>query len=366
MMAFNDLRPQLDRLGPDIRNAIDRVIAHGQFIMGPEIADLEAALATRIGVRHCLSVGSGTTALEIALRALGVGPGDEVITTPFTWIATANAIAMLGAVPVFVDILDDGSHLINPARVAAAVGPRTRAILPVSLFGQPAEMEMIAAAAPGIPIVEDAAQSFGATRHGRPSGALSVVGCTSFFPSKPLGCLGDGGAIFTDDDALAEAMRTIRTHGGIRRHHHTHIGTNGRMDTLQAAVLLAKLPTFDAEIGLRRTAAARYDRLLDGAAGTPHLRPGNTSVHAQYTIRLGGQRDRIADRLRAAGIPSAIYYPMPVHLQPSFAGRCRIAGGLERSEAACGSVLSLPFHPWLTEEQQEAVVGTVRQAISAG
>lgn len=355
MTAFNDLGPQIARLRQDIDRRIGQVIDHGRFIMGPEIAELETALAARTGVRHCISVASGTTAIELALRALGVGPGDEVITTPFTWIATANAIAIVGATPVFVDIRDDGSYLLDPRLVARALTTRTRAILPVGLFGQPPEVETIAAAAPGIPIIEDAAQSFGATRHGRPSCALSAVGCTSFFPSKPLGCFGDGGALFTDDDALAERVRAIRTHGGIRRHHHTVIGTNGRMDTIQAAILLAKIASFDAEIALRQAAAARYDALLGGIAGIPFVQPGNTSVHAQYTIRCGGNRDTWATRLEQAGVPTSIYYPRPVHQQPAFASICRIAGALPVSEAACSSVLSLPFHPWLQVEEQERI-----------
>lgn len=360
MSAFNDLGPQLARLRPSIQARIDRVIDHGQFIMGPEITLLEGALAARIGVRHCVSMASGTTALEIALRSLGIGPGDEVVTTPFTWIATANAIAIVGATPVFVDIRDDGSFLIDPACIAQALSPRTRAILPVGLFGQPPETDAIAAAAPGIPIIEDAAQSFGSARHGRCSGALTTIGCTSFFPSKPLGCFGDGGALFTGDDTIAERARTLRTHGGLRRHHHTEIGTNGRLDTIQAAVLLAKLETFDEEIALRRTAAARYDALLAGLVGIPALRPGNTSVHAQYTVRCGTRRDACAARLAAAGIPTAIYYPRPVHQQPAFAGRCRIAGSLANSEAACAGVLSLPFHPWLGIEEQERIRDALR------
>jgi UDP-2-acetamido-2-deoxy-ribo-hexuluronate aminotransferase len=353
MNAFNDLAPQLARLRPAIQARIDRVLDHGQYIMGPEIAELENALANRIGVRHCLSMASGTTALEIALRCLDIGPGDEVITTPFTWIATANAIAITGATPVFVDIRADGSYLIDPERIAQALSPRTRAILPVGLFGQPPETDVIAAAAPGVPIIEDAAQSFGSTRHGHSSCALTRIGCTSFFPSKPLGCFGDGGALFTDDDDLAERARAIRSHGGVRRHHHTVIGCNGRMDTIQAAILLAKLATFDEEIALRRAAATRYDALLDGLVGLPTLRSGNTSVHAQYTVDCGMQRDACAQRLATAGIPSAIYYPTPVHQQPAFAGHCRCAGSLASTEAACRSVLSLPFHPWLTVDEQE-------------
>lgn len=361
MIHFNDLAPQLARLRPRIQAAIDRVLEHGQYIMGPEIAELEAALARRVGVRHCLTVASGTTALEISLRALGIGPGDEVITTPFTWIATANAIAMLGSTPVFVDIRADNSFLIDPALIPAAISARTRAILPVGIFGQPPEIEMIAAAAPGIPIIEDAAQSFGATRHGRPSCALSIVGCTSFFPSKPLGCFGDGGALFTDDDVLAETMRAIRTHGGVKRHHHTVIGTNGRMDTLQAAIVLAKLPSFEEEIALRSSVATRYSQLLAEVAGTPFILPGNTSVHAQYTIRCGmDRRDRLADRLRTAGIPTSIYYPKPIHLQPAFTSRGRISGRLGRAEAASREVLSLPFHPWLGPLVQERIAACLR------
>ncbi len=267
---------------------------------------------------------------------------------------------MVGATPMFVDIRDDNSYLIDPDRVAAALSPRTRAILPVGLFGQMPELERLAAIAPGIPIIEDAAQSFGATRLGRASGAASTIGCTSFFPSKPLGCFGDGGALFTDDDSLAATARAIRSHGGAQRHHHTVIGTNGRMDTLQAAIVLAKLPDYDAEIALRRSAAARYDRLLADVVGTPAVLPGNTSVHAQYTVRCGARRDVIAGRLQQAGIPTAIYYPKPVHHQPAFAGRCRIGGSLAIAEAACAEVLSLPFHPWVEEGEQRRICEVVR------
>ena len=363
MIVFNDLATQQQRLRPQIDERIARVLAHGQYIMGPEIAELESALATRVGVKHCLTMASGTTALEIALRALGIGPGDEVITTPFTWIATANAIALVGATPVFVDIRPDTSYLIDPEQIPAAITPRTKAIIPVSLFGQMAELERIAELAPDIPIIEDAAQSFGASRHGRPSCGSSLIACTSFFPTKPLGCYGDGGALFTDNDDLASAARAIRTHGGERRHHHTRIGTNGRMDTLQAAIVLAKLPTFDHEIDQRRMVADRYRNLLMEVVETPTLLPGNTSVHAQYTIRPlarhANDRQSLVDLLHAAEIPTAIYYPKGCHDQPSLAG-ARISGALTNTNRATAAVLSLPFHPWITLVEQQRVTEVIR------
>ena len=368
MIAFNDLATQQERLRPQIMTAIKRVLAHGQYIMGPEVAELEAALATSVGVKHCLTVASGTMALEIALRALGIGPGDEVITTPFTWIATANAIAMVGATPVFVDIRPDTSYLIDPERIPAAITPRTKAIIPVSLFGQIADLDRIAEFAPGIPIIEDAAQSFGATRvmHGRvrQSCGASLIGCTSFFPTKPLGCYGDGGAIFTDEDSIADTVRSMRTHGGVRRHHHTHIGTNGRMDTLQAAIVLAKLASFDAEVAARQQVATRYDELLNGFCDLPHILVNNTSVHAQYTIRpLTGDsvaRAAIATRCNEAGIPTAIYYPKGCHQQPAITELARNVGSLQNTERAVQAVISLPFSPWLKQDVQAQIAEVVR------
>ena len=363
MILFNDLAAQQVRLRPQIDERIARVLAHGQYIMGPEVAELETALAARVGVKHCLTMASGTTALEIALRALGIGPGDEVITTPFTWIATANAIALVGATPVFVDIRPDSSYLIDPELIPAALTARTKAILPVSLFGQMAELERITELAPGIPVIEDAAQSFGATRHGRPSCGASLIGCTSFFPTKPLGCYGDGGALFTNDDTIAAAARAIRTHGGERRHHHTRIGTNGRMDTLQAAIVLAKLPTFAHEIDQRRVVAERYRHHLMELVEKPILLPGNTSVHAQYTVRPHAQttmeRQLLVDRLHAAEIPAAIYYPKGCHEQLSLTS-ARISGGMPNTNHATAAVLSLPFHPWLTAAEQQRIAEVIR------
>jgi UDP-2-acetamido-2-deoxy-ribo-hexuluronate aminotransferase len=365
MIPFNDLATQQQRLRPQIDAAIARVLTHGQYIMGPEVGELEASLAARVGVKHCLTMASGTTALEIALRALGIGPGDEVITTPFTWIATANAISLVGAIPVFVDIRANASYLIDPELVAAAITPRTRAIMPVSLFGQMAELDRIAEAAPGIPIIEDAAQSFGATRRGRPSCGSSLVACTSFFPTKPLGCYGDGGALFTDDDRIADLARAIRTHGGKQRHHHTCIGTNGRMDTLQAAITLAKLESFDAELALRQTVAERYCHRLGGVVGVPIVLAGNTCAFAQFTIRpLVGQtwdRDAVAANLKRMGYPTSVYYPRGCHQQPSM-NRLPVKR-LPITEEACRQVLSLPFSPWLSAEDQDRIADAVSTTV---
>ena len=334
---FIDLAQAEADLLEEIDSRIDRVIRHGRFIHGPEVAELEAALCARLGIRHTLAVSSGTHALEIALRALGIGPGDEVITVPFTWISTAEVIPLVGAHTVFVDISAD-SFCLDVDLVEAAITPRTKAIIAVSLFGQVPELERLAELAQrhGITIIEDAAQSFGATRHGRASGTITRIGCTSFFPSKPLGCFGDGGAIFTDDDALASRMRAIRTHGGEQRHHHTQIGLNGRFDTLQAAVVLARL-------------GRTYAKALAGICRTPIAMAGNYHVWAQYTIRMS-DRDAAAARLERAGIPSAVYYPICLHQQPAFAGHHRAGSSLARSEQAAGEVLSLPIHPYLEAE----------------
>lgn len=364
MIPFCDLSAVLEEERAAIEAALRRVLDHGHFIHGPEVAELETALAARLGLGHAIAVASGTTALELALRALGIGPGDEVITTAFTWIATANAIALVGATPVFADIADDGTFLIDPASVAAAVTPRTRAVMPVSIFGQVPNLEALAAAAPGIPMIEDAAQSFGATRHGRPSGAMTTIAVTSFFPTKPLACLGDGGAIFTNDAALAARCRALRTHGGERRHHHTMIGTNGRLDTLQAAVLLERLRRFDEALERRQVLARAYERGLAGLVGLPRLLPGNTSAWAQYTItcRDEAQRTRLEKACAAADIGTAVYYPVPIHRQPSMAAYTR---SLPVTEDACRRVLSLPFSVALTTADQEQVMTVLGEALHA-
>lgn len=305
---FIDLKQQYQRLKPAIDQRIQAVLDHGQYIMGPEVAELEKRLRDYVGVEHAVGVSDGTTALQIAMMALGITQGDEVITTPFTFIATGETISLLGARPVFVDIDPDTCN-INANLVEAAITPRTKAIIPVSLYGQCADMEAINAIAArhDLPVIEDAAQSFGATRHGRRSGSLSTIACTSFFPSKPLGCYGDGGACFTDDEALARKMAEIRVHGQSRRYVHTSIGLNGRLDTLQAAILLAKLEVFPEEVEKRGKAGAHYTALIE-QAGHPDIRttpvaPGNTSVFAQYTVRVPN-RTAVIETLKQNGIPT--------------------------------------------------------------
>lgn len=348
-IEFVDLKAQQEKILPELERRMKIVLRHGRYIMGPEIKELEEKLAAYVGVKHCISVASGTDALLIALMALGIGTGDEVITTPFTFIATGETIVLLGAKPVFVDI-DKRTYNIDPSLLEEAITPKTRIILPVSLYGQCADMDAINAIAArhDIPVVEDACQSFGATNRGRRSCALSAIGCTSFFPSKPLGCYGDGGACFADDDELATKMRQIRVHGQDCRYHHAVLGVNGRMDTLQAAVLLAKLGVFAEEVAARVGIAARYDDLLRDAVVTPYIEPSNASVYAQYTVKVD-HREVVQEKLQAKGIPTAIHYPVPLHLQPVFAGLNLPEGSMPVAESASKQVLSLPMHPYLTD-----------------
>jgi UDP-2-acetamido-2-deoxy-ribo-hexuluronate aminotransferase len=361
-MEFIDLKEQYRRYQAEIDSRLQRVLSHGHFIMGPEIAELEQSLAAYVGVKHALSAASGTDSLEIALRALDIGPGDEVITVPFTWISTAEVIGLVGARPVFIDI-EPATFNLNVDLIEAAITPRTKALLPVSLFGQMPDYERINAIAArhGLPVIEDAAQSLGATQHGRRSGGVTTIGSTSFFPAKPLGCYGDGGALFTNDDALAEKMKAIRTHGGLKRHHHPYLGMNGRFDTLQAAVLLAKLPHFDWEVKERGRLGARYSALLADKCVVPVVAVGNTHVYAQYTLRLP-ERDQVAERLKAAGIPSAVYYPKCLHEQPVFAHLGYHWGDFPESEKASREVLSLPMHPFLSAPDQDRVVQAIKHA----
>lgn len=362
-MEFIDLKEQFRRYRADIQTRMAAVLEHGHFIMGPEIAELEKQLADYTGVRHAITVASGTDSLEIALRALGIGPGDEVITVPFTWISSAEAILLVGAKPVFVDISPIDFNL-DVAQLEAAITPRTRAIMPVSLFGQMPDFEALnrIASAHDLPVLEDGAQSFGATQNGRKSCGVSTIGSTSFFPAKPLGCYGDGGALFTDHDDLADKMKAIRTHGGVKRHHHTLVGMNGRFDTLQAAVLLAKLPHFAQEVEERGRIGARYSALLQDVCETPQVSPGNAHVYAQYTVRVAG-RDRLGEQLKAAGIPTAVYYPKCLHEQPVFADLGYQWGDFPESEKASREVISLPMHPFLSEAEQERVVAEVKKAL---
>lgn len=359
-LEFIDLKTQQDVIRPSLERNIHRVLHHGQYIMGPEIAELEAVLAAYVGVKHCITVASGTDSLEIALRALGLGPGDEVITVPFTWISSAEIIGLVGATPVFVDI-EPVSFNIDVTRIEAAITPRTKAILPVSLFGQMPDYAAINAIAArhGLTVIEDGAQSFGATQHGRRSCGVTTIASTSFFPAKPLGCYGDGGALFTDDDGLADQMRAIRTHGGIRRHHHPLLGMNGRFDTMQAAVLLAKWPHFEREVEARGRIGARYTELLKDCCVTPGVLPSNTHVYAQYTIRLA-ERERVAEALKAQGIPTAVYYPKCLHEQPVFAELGYRWGDFPEAERASREVLSLPMHPGLTEREQDRVAAALQ------
>lgn len=356
-MEFIDLKTQYQRYKDDIDRRIQNVLDHGQFIMGPEVKELEEILADYVGVNHCITVSSGTHSLEIALRALGIGPGDEVITVPFSWISSAEVILLVGATPVFVDIEPDTFNM-NASKLEEAITENTKAIIPVSLFGQMPDLETINAIANqhDLAVIEDGAQSFGATRNGARSCGASLIGSTSFFPAKPLGCYGDGGALFTDDDELAEAIRAIRTHGGERRHYHTHVGTNGRFDSMQAAVLLAKWKGFEGEVNLRGKIGAKYSDLLEEHCITPAISKGNTHVYAQYTIRVNAERrDEIAAGLKERGIPVGIYYPKCFHEQPVFESLGYKYGDFPESERASREVLSLPMHPFLKEEDQRKI-----------
>jgi UDP-2-acetamido-2-deoxy-ribo-hexuluronate aminotransferase len=364
-MQFIDLKEQYRRYRPEIDSRMTAVMDHGNFIMGPEIAESETALAQFAGTKHAITVASGTDSLEIALRAWEIGPGAEVITVPFTWISSAEAIGLVGAKPVFVDI-DPMDYNIDITKLEAAITPRTKAIMPVSLFGQMPDFGAIntIAAKHGIPVLEDAAQSFGASQNGRKSCAVSTVGSTSFFPAKPLGCYGDGGALFTDNDELALKMKAIRTHGGTKRHHHTLLGMNGRFDTLQAAVILAKLPHFADEVAARSRIGARYSELLKDVCQTPTVYPGNVHVYAQYTIRVP-DRDALGAKLKDAGIPTAVYYPKCLHEQLVFSDLGYRWGDFPVAEKASREVISLPMHPFLSEAEQDRVVDAVKAALKS-
>ncbi len=365
-MQFIDLKTQQKLIRADLDRRIGELLDHGQYILGPEVKEMEQTLANYVGVEHCVSVASGTDALLIALMALEIGPGDEVITTPFSFISTAEVIGLLGATPVFIDI-DPRTYNLDPALLDAAISDKTRAIMPVSLFGQCADMAAINAIAKrhDLPVIEDAAQSFGAEQHGRKSCNLSQIGCTSFFPAKPLGCYGDGGACFTDDAAIATRMSELRNHGQDRRYHHPRIGINGRMDGMQAAVILAKMALFPNEVQMRSKLGARYSELLaDTPCVTPHIADGNLSVYAQYTLQVP-DRDRLGENLKEAGIPTAAYYPITLDRQPALASRCRIAGELAVTHRLAGEVISLPMHPYLQEDDMQKIASTVRDAITS-
>ncbi len=362
-MEFIDLKSQYKRLKPSINARIDEVLEHGQYIMGPEVKRIEEALAALIGAKYCIAVANGTDALLLAMMALKIKAGDEVITSPFTFIANGETIKLLGAKPIFVDI-DPKTYNLDPTQIEAVITEHTKAILPVSLFGQCADMDAINAIAEKyqIPVIEDAAQSLGAIYKGRNSGNLSTIACTSFFPTKPLGCYGDGGACFTNDEHLAEDMQQIRVHGQEKRYHHRLIGMNSRLDTLQAAILLAKLEIFPEDIANRERVAERYTALLKDWVITPYIAPYNRSVYSQYTLRVDA-RSQIQQHLKAAGIPTAVHYPIPLHLQQAFADLHHRQGDFPCAEAAANAVLSLPMHPYLSLEDQDRIVEALKKII---
>lgn len=371
-IPFIDLKAQYAALKASIDARIQRVLDHGQYIMGPEVRELEEKLEAYTGAKHCITCASGTEALLMSLMALGIGPGDEIITTPFTFVATAEVMVLLGAKPVFVDIERD-TCLMDASRIEAVITPRTKAIMPVSLYGQVCDMDAINAVAArhgNIPVIEDAAQSFGASYLGagvvaRKSGNLSTIGCTSFFPSKPLGCYGDGGAIFTNDDALAKAMREIRVHGQERRYHHTRVGVGGRMDTLQCAVVLGKLERFEWEVQQRLAIGERYGKQI-GESGAPvqriAVRPDRDSVWAQYTVLVENRGD-VRQRLQAQGIPTVIHYPVPIDAQPAY--HHLATGDMPNSMWAAQRVISLPMSADLSPQTLERIVTALQQATQA-
>ncbi len=366
MMKFVDLEKQYLLYKKEIDTQVAEVLSTTSFILGPKVGELEEKLAGFVGVRHAVALSSGTDALLVALMAVGVGPGDEVITSPFSFFATAEVVMLLGARPVFADI-DPATFNLDPAGLDGAFTPRTRAVMPVSLYGQCADFERINdwAARRSLPVIEDGCQSFGARRHGKRSCGLSTVGCTSFFPSKPLGGYGDGGMLFTDDDGCAAAARRILNHGQDRRYHHARLGLNARLDTVQAAVLLAKLPHFEEELRLRGEVGRAYGRLLGGLPGLslPAAAPGNTHVWAQYTVETD-DRDALAEALRRDGIPTAVHYPAPIHLQPACAGLGLPEGSFPLAERAAARVVSLPMHPFLTREETGRVAAAVREYLA--
>ena len=365
-MEFIDVKKQYQLYKKEIDEAIHKVLDHGCFILGREVGQIERILADYVGVEHCLTVSSGTDSLMIALMAMEIGPGDEVITTPFSWISSTEVIRLVGATPVFVEI-DPEYYNMDVEQLESAITPRTRAIMPVSLFGQMPDYESInkIAAKYGIPVIEDGAQSFGATQNGRKSCGVTTVGSTSFFPAKPLGCYGDGGALFTNDSELARKMQAIRTHGAITRYDHIVLGLNGRFDTIQAAVLLAKFPHFASEVAARERIGARYTELMKEMCVTPKILPGNTHVYAQYTICVPN-RDALGEALKSRGVPSGVYYPKGIHEYSVFADKKFPVGSLPVVEKVSREVISLPMHPWLTIEDQDSIVAAVESSLFAG
>ena len=360
MIKLIDLAAQQKRLHTEIQTGIARVLSHGQYILGPEVIELETQLVAYTGASHCVTVANGTDALQIALMALGIGPNDEVITPGFSYIATAEAAVLLGAKVVYIDV-DPIGFVMNPELLEAAITPRAKAIIPVSLYGQTADFDKINAIAAKyhLPVIEDAAQSFGASYKGRKSCNLSTIGCTSFFPSKPLGCYGDGGAIFTSDPDLGKLIRQIARHGQEKRYHHVRIGINSRLDTLQAAIILPKLAILDDEISARNSVAEIYtDALSSAGINTPIIAAHSTSAWAQYTVRVKN-RPEVQSRLEVIGIPTVVHYPLPLNRQPAVAD---LEAYLPQGDKAAEEVLSLPMHPYLAHHEIERIVDAVMTA----
>lgn len=364
-MQFIDLKKQYQLIERDVLQSIQRVLEHGQYILGPEVDELEEKLAAFVGVKHAIVTSSGTDSLLMALMALDIKPGDEIITSPFSFFATAEVIALCQATPVFVDI-DPITYNIDPTRIEEAITSKTKAIMPVNLFGQCADLDAINAIAKkhGLDVIEDAAQSFGATYKGKYSCGLTTIGCTSFFPSKPLGGYGDSGACFTDDDDLAQKVRQIRVHGQNARYNHIRIGINGRMDSIQAAILLQKLKLFPNEIEQRMTVAHRYDQLLSPICKTPVVKDGYSSVYAQYTIEIE-EREAVQKFMQTQGVPTAVHYPGSMHCQEALKYLNYKNGDFPHAERASQRVISLPMHPYLTESEQFLIVKTLKNAIES-
>lgn len=358
MIDFIDLKAQQNRIKDKIDVGIQNVLTHGQYILGPEVAELEEKLAAYVGVKYCITCANGTDALQIAQMAFGIGPGDEVITPGFTYIATAETVAVLGATPVYIDV-NPKTYNLDVEKLEAAITPHTKAIIPVSLYGQCADFDEINAIAKkyNLPVIEDAAQSFGASYKGKKSCNLTTIACTSFFPSKPLGCYGDGGAIFTNDEELAKIIRQIARHGQNRRYHHIRVGMNSRLDTLQAAILLPKLEILDEEMQARQRVAETYTKLFNDAGinTTPCIEAHNQSAWAQYTIQVEN-RDDVQAKLKEQGIPTAVHYPIPLNKQPAVA---EVNAVLPVGDAVAERVISLPMHPYLTAEAQEKIVAAL-------
>lgn len=362
-MQFIDLKTQSHRIEDKVMARIKAILDHGAYIMGPEVEQLEQQLAKFVGVEHALAVASGTDALLIALMAVGVTHGDEVITTPFSFFATAEVIALLGAKPVFVDI-DPENYNMLPNAIEQCITAKTKAIMPVSLYGQCADFDAINAVAEkyNLPVIEDGAQSFGATYKGRRSCGLTTIGCTSFFPSKPLGCYGDGGACFTNDPELARRMLEIRLHGQSKRYYHTSLGINGRMDTIQAAILLEKLAIFEEEIESRQKVAKCYEKWMPKTIKTPKVEAHNLSVYAQYTIEVD-EREALQKALSERGIPTAVHYPLGLHQQPIFKELYPEDTSYPVTERAGQRVMSLPMHPYLSEADQQKICQILAEEI---